>query len=177
MKKIVVAILTMLVCLSFCSCTSFEKHGIEKYSPANSDVEITVFLPEDDFLTEYEYIEGDYHFYRYEEILFAPELERTILYLKYDDNTYQDAKKCVMENDYLSDNSVEEYNGYVFYNVDYNDRGYHPWEFRRFAYKDANNTLLFIGFYECADYPNVSDFNDWGAFLEEYYGEWYDFSQ
>ena len=176
MKKFCFTILIIMLCILLCSCTPFEKHGINNYHPANSDVEITIFLPEGDFLNMFEYVEGDYRFYRYEKIAFAVEIERAFMYLKYDDEVYPLAKQYVLENNYLSENSVDEYKGYIFYDRNYGERYFKPSEFRRFAYNDSNNTLLFIGFYEGADYANVSDFPDWGAFLEEYYGEWYDFS-
>ena len=56
----------------------------------------------------------------------------------------------------------------------------YPYNFLSFSYNDSLNTLVFFGMYVGhgdslrAEIDAVAD--DWPAFLEKYYGEWYSFS-
>ena len=177
MKKLLIVIFIM-VCLFLNSCgfdDTYKISGLENYHPANSEAGTSDGIMPDDFLNKFDYISGDYHFI--EENAFSlgkPYLDRSILYLSYDSTVYSDAKQYAMDHMKLSDNIVEEYNGYVFYDNYVDDDFSFPEEFKRFAYNDTNNTLVFIGFFESGVYNCPTD---WVTFLEEYYGDWYDFSQ
>ena len=108
--------------------------------------------------------------------------ERVLVYIKYDDDTYENAKKYAMENLILSDAPVEEYNGYVFYDNFTNDGNEFkfPYMFNRLAYNDSNNTLIFLGLY-CVHYDDDYLFRlyeyEWADLLEVMYEEWYSFSE
>ncbi len=52
----------------------------------------------------------------------------------------------------------------------------YPSWFNMFAYNDQKETLVFMGFY-CTDkdYNIAGKVKNWGAFLDEFYGEFFDF--
>lgn len=152
-----------------------------------------VFIDNDDYdyAPIFPYDNGDFFYFfseNYNEEKKRTEVfDKTLLYLQYDKEFYQIAKECLMERALrLSEEPVEVYNDYIFYDnnspTNFSLRGspplnndYAPYEFVRFAYNDSNRTIVCIGFYtrNVEEVAEVAD--DWGAFLERYFGEWYSF--
>ena len=179
MKRFI-SLVVVLLCLLFSSCAPYEKSGLDRYYSSNSDFEITQFV-ENDFCDLFKYIDGDYFFYREEPFVFCVNCEKALLFFKYDENVYESAKEYIFKKQHLSENSVAEYNGYVFYDKFHGSGEWHnfPKRFMRFAYNDEKQILVFIGFYanekESKSITQISE--NWELFLKEIYGDWYDFSQ
>ena len=176
MKKIIIFIL--FVCLFFNSCGyHHEVQGLENFDVNESDVELCQGLIPDNFIETFTYKDGNYFFSTSEKAPAFVVCERVFLYLQYDDDIYLKAKQYAMEELALSDDMVVQYNNYMFYDNNVNSNRF-PYRFKRFAYNDSNNTLIFIGFDVSVElYSEVDEaINDWGIFLEKYYGEFYTFS-
>ena len=126
----------------------------------------------------FEYINADYHWICDEPFIGYRVCERAIFYFQYDENVYEEAKRYTLENMMLSDTVTEVYGNYIFYdNLKGNDD--FPNKFWRVAYNDNNHTLVFVAFYvsvELYDEAKLAE-EDWGAFLEKYYSEWYSFEE
>ena len=75
------------------------------------------------------------------------------------------------------------YNDYVFYeNSRYDGQYGFPRSFMMPCYNETNHTLVFIGMYSgCPARINKKYLDDiegsWVSFIDQYYGEHYDFSQ
>jgi hypothetical protein len=116
----------------------------------------------------------------------------------YDAENYELAKKCCLTAGemYLSEEAIEEFNGYVFYvNYRNDDPEYFeesgcyrtdmPHFFSRFAYNDEKNTLIFLSYAmygfsggdETINALEEQAQNDWSAFLAENFGMWYSFDE
>lgn len=187
MKKSKIIIIILLISLFLNSCAlHYTKQGLEEFSADASDYGLCRGLIPENFIEKFSYVKGDFFIAFSEKAPFIATCERVLLYLKYTDDVYLDAKKYAMENLILSENCVAVFENYIFYNnitpvnfeQDHLDGSRFPRSFVRFAYNDENNTLLFIGFDVSMElYDEVDSLaNDWGAFLEKYYGEFYDFS-
>ena len=131
MKKLIAFVL--IVCMSFCLTGCYkdiEKNSLEEYiacinqnkcgfssksidSPKN-------FLPSISFLEDYEYLEGNY-FWREDDPfrgLFTAQgvfPEIVLLSLKYDENTYYNAKQTMLEEIKPYNDKFYQYNDYHFY--------------------------------------------------------------
>ena len=190
MKKFF-AMALAVCCLFFSSCSAIfaddadGERGLEAFHPNYSDFEVNRYIIPEGFIDEFEYLDGN--FYHMEtSILFALyACDRTLLYFEYDSETYFEAKAYAMENLILSDAPIHEYNGYSFYlnetaSKDDHFLGGHfyPHQFLSFSYNDEQNTLVFLGFLVSVELHDEVDAvaDDWPAFLEKYYGEWYSFS-
>lgn len=194
MKKALVLISVILVVFSFSSCSrTTYKDSLEEYiqllnmqgnvdKNGNSDTEIDgadYFLPSRTFISDFEYVEGGYHYY--EELSLDPNYapEVCILYLRYEPTVYSEAKDFTLENIPAYDDEVYTYNDYVFYlNANFfnlKKQSYSPRWFTMSCYNDSNNTLIFLGF--CKPSGNFIDVSNWTEFVDTYYGEYYDFSK
>ena len=199
MKKVSICILLSVVLFVLSGCSyvieydSLDeyKEFIKKNGIGHSDMGLDspeYFLPSDTFLEDYEYLEGNYYFY--ENGLFNnmdqfP--DRTLITLKYDNEKYYEAKEGVLKNFPQYGECFYTYNNYQFYfNKNFIDRHYdeHPPEifhwFTMACYNDENNMVCFLGFnktyFKDDKYLNDLD-NNWEAFIDEYYGEYFDFSK
>ena len=164
-----------------------DKHG---FSSLNID-DPNYFLPSASFLTDYEYLEGMY-FLRDEESwrewfdLEEDIPEIAILTLKYDESTYEEAKKTMLEEIKPYDDKFYYYNDYNFYinsnhlDIVIDGETRFPQSFTMACYHDKNHTLIFIGFYAGSnlDKKYLEDIEgNWTAFVDQYFGAYYDFSQ
>ena len=137
------------------------------------------FLPSNTFFKDYEYLDGGYHLY-YDSVAklkFSPEV--VILYLKYDENNYFEAKEFTLESIPQNEAEVYYYDDYVFY---LNKR---PWgtdgayNFTMACYNDVNHTLIFIGYDDGnpslteEEIENIG--SNWKEFIDKNYGKYYDF--
>ena len=195
MKKIISFILIICMSLSLTSCyQDLERNSLEEYIAqikrsglGFSSLEIDhpdYFLPNISFIEDYEYLEGS--FFEYEDDvwkeLFAPKdvfPDIVILALKYDESTYDEAKQTMLDEIKPHDNEVFQYNDYTFYVNHW--KQYFPENFTMACYNDENCTLIFMGFH--SSYPRLDEKyledieGNWEAFVDQYYGAYYDFSQ
>lgn len=165
--------------------------GLENYSEALSSYSHTgqLFMPRD-FLSTFTYESGNFFYYDRYGILCENPLERVVLYLNYDEETYLRAKKCALQNIFSKEEVTRQYNGFVFVDnyVDEGNFDEHtskwlekskegiPYDFTSVGYNDRNCCLIFIGFY-CVTSEEMDVVNglSWGEFLEHYFSEYYDF--
>lgn len=170
------------------SCQSVEIHSIEKFELSTSTVSLTQYLlPDEGFIDMFKYTDGNYHYY--DNCKLANALELVLMELSYDAETYSKAKNYCLESMYLSDENVKEYNGYIFLEnlelpqhlnrLENQKNVKFPYTFAMFSYNDSKQTLIFIGFYCGTGLHNEvdRDATDWGAFLDKYYSEYYDFDK
>lgn len=151
------------------------------------------FLPTLTFLEDYEYIDGTYIWKEDDPFrgLFTNNVnpEIAFLCLMYDESVYIDAKDTMLEN-IKPDNKFYLYNDYVFYRnlnkVTNPYSGHFPkGSFAMACYNDKNRTLIFIGCSSvtlagpsCLDQKYIDDIEgNWMDFIDQFYGEYYDFSK
>ena len=184
MRKIIhcVLIITMLcLCLSACDRDySTEKRSPKDFSQNASELGVTRALIPEEFVEKFTYTDGYYCHYCFSKSFFSSSSsDRALMFLQYDGETYEEAKAYVFANMDLSEESVESYNGYAFYDIYTESFGINaPHQFKRFAFNDSKKTLIFIGHYSFQYEDILEEYSDdWGAFLNDFYGDWYDFSQ
>ena len=193
----------VIVVLSLClltSCAVFQPsplyvNGLENWRAEESNVGLNQHLfPNEQFITQFTYIDGNYH-YNDDCKIFKPSVETSLVYLKYDSELYLEAKQYCLDNMNLSKNNIAEYNGYVFvenlslpeeYECLQNGENLrYPAFFTMFGYHDSLETLVFIGFHSSATtsygrevYDKIElAKTDFGAFLTEFYLQYYDFNE
>lgn len=183
MKKITrcVLIITMLcLCLSACDRDySTEKRSPKDFSQNASELGVTRALIPEEFVEKFTYTDGYYCHYCFSKSFFSSSSsDRALMFLQYDGETYEEAKAYVFANMDLSEESVESYNGYVFFDIYTESFGINaPYQFKRFAYNESKKTLIFMGHYSFRYDDILDEYSDnWGAFLNDFYGDWYDFS-
>lgn len=177
MKKYCILILVCVIILSFCACEKIAFDGVENFSTAHSGLSInSSLLPSDDFFDRFEYVDADYKYRAEFKTYVSPTgIERSIVYVEYEPEIYEQAKEFCFQEMMLRDN-IQEYNGYTFIQ----NMGYEfPKHFNMFAYNDSNCRLVFIGLYTIEyseeDAQEVSE--NWGDFVEQYFGDLYDWSK
>ncbi len=198
-----IGILAVLCLLGMTSCKTEIYHDslddyikiIEKHDLGYSNAELDIpelFLPSKTFITDYEYLDGSFHYY--DPGLFTEKAEIVFLSLKYSNDNYILAKKYAITNLDLTSKNNFVYNDYYFYenmahpkhygngkngNIDEsgNNKFFPRW-FTMFSYKDKINTLIFIGCHSAFSKEEQNKIlNDWGYFLTTYYGKYYDFTK
>jgi hypothetical protein len=188
MKKVVLIILLVaLILLSSCAPRTFNpEKGLENFDKNDSEFSLCQYIMPDGFIEKYDYKDGNYYSIETGSIYNGTTVDRAFIYIQYDAEIYDDAKICAIENLSLSNEAIHEYNGYYFFlnhsssvdDIDYLDGRNFPYKFLSFAYNDSTNTLVFFGLYISSELKNqtIEEAEDWPAFLEKYYGEWYSFS-
>lgn len=186
----VVSLLLVIVILSACKYNVYIE-GIENFSVNDSNMSLNVcILPSDDFIDKFEYSEGEYFYSDVNEhLLYVAGCEQSIVVLNYEEDVYEQAKEYCFENMVLSEINQFDYKGYTFTeNVGLAEAGddledgvntKYPNRFNMFAYNDAENRLVFMGFYNSPDNHDDNVYlaqSDWGAFLDTYFSKYYDFS-
>ena len=178
--KCILIFVVMCVCLSACDTDySTERRPPEDFSSSCSDYGVATGMIPEDFISKFPYSNGYFCHYVFSKSFFSSSCsDRALLFMEYDKQTYDQAKEYVFATMDLSDESVETYNEYVFYD---NYTAYFginaPYQFKRFAFNDSKKTLIFIGHYSFQYYDILEEYSDdWGAFLNDFYGDWYDFS-
>lgn len=186
MKKIISSLFLIFVLFSLSSCGVIERTGIANYDKNNSEFGISSnLLPADNYLQEFEYIEGDYQYI--DKGLLKRETE--IMYLVYQKDIYNVAKAFILDNSILSQTNNYSYNDYMFYenigrkeNINSNIiNDEFPYRFNMIAFNDDKNTIVFMGLRISSENINETDeqlltFEDMRAFLEEYFS-FYDFDK
>ena len=189
MKKTLALISVVFVVLSLSSCYQDKYYNsLEEYTSkmnnqgigySNTEIDVADhFLPSQTFISDFEYINGGYHYY--EENIFKDNgnPDTSILYLQYEPTVYSEAKDFTLENIPAYGEEVYTYNDYVFYQnenfVSLKGESYFPRWFTMVCYNDTNNTLIFLGFYKSTS--DIKDISNWQEFIDTYYGEYYDFN-
>ena len=159
--------------------------GIENYREAQSSMDVNrSLLPGEDFPERFPTVDADYHYREYyNQYSLSPDTERSIVVCRYEPEVYGQAKAYCLTNMELSDENRKEYRGCVFAeNLRMTDqRTWDIW-FNYLGWNDETHCLIFLGFHEnsetegyAEDQRLISD--DWGAFLEKHFSEFYDFSE
>ncbi len=205
MKKLILCLLVIIACcLGLVGCyqdleeTSLEEYILHinrnKFGYSNVGIDHPDnFLPSLTFIEDYEYIEGGYY-WREEDLtrdLFKSKRqpEIVVLYLKYDEGMYGEAKQFMLKN-IIPNDKTYIYNDYIFYeNTNFNPQNGTdkvPQFFTMACYNDTKNVLVFIGMSSGKAFTSGSLLEDkyltdlenhWTEFIDQYFGEYYDFSQ
>ena len=152
-----------------------------------------------EFFTAYPYEDGNYHDAEYSSWFEKNRTARTFVWLTYSDpDVYAGAKTSHMET-HIADpdlfKRIEAY-GFTFYVYDTFKEYEHkrigkpsftgnyvslfPEQFSAFGYNDEAGTLVFLRFwgYGKKESPYIERGNtDFGAFLDHYFGEWFDWER
>lgn len=185
-RKLMIVPLLLAFLLLFTACTPIEEDGIAAYDQGTCSVGLTANLfPSEDFLENYPYQSSAYHYLDTEDWIWG--YAKVFACLSYSAEAYADAKAYCMENFNLSDGFHYNQNGYCFaehicYKSKDSSGEWHlesqfPQHFNVFGYHDESCTLFFLGYYNGdpkAEERTLAQ-NDFGAFLEEVYAEYYDF--
>ena len=200
MKKILIITLMILTLFALTSCypddeyrDSLEEYIERKNNSKNSpegagfhDAEIDMidcFLPSKTFFEDFKYVDGGYRYYQYFRLFGErPKPDIVLLYLRYDESIYADAKVAMLEGIPKHGEELYIYNNYTFYrNANYvaykkDFASLFPSRFTMAGYNDTNRTLIFIGMFGGPrEYDNLSE--NWVSFIDTYYSEYYDFSE
>lgn len=203
MKRLVSVILIMMCSLFVVGCyQDLEKNSLDEYilhishnKIGYSSVEIDhpdYFLPSLTFIQDYDYIAGKYYWREEDHLrgLFTTNVnpEISFLCLQYDETTYYNAKEFMLGKIEPYNNMFYEYNNYIFFENSNaiklrSSSSRIPEWFTMACYNDVNYTLIFIGFDSgtlagpsCLEKKYLENIEDnWISFLEQYYGECYDF--
>ena len=130
--------------------------GIENFHPADCSLSLTANLfPDDNFLQEYSYIEGDYS-YRYDGGILQSRAKAFAL-VRYAPDVYLKAKEFCLQQFSLCENHGFEIGAYTFFehlcHTQPNSQGMqeaackYPELFNMFAFNDSDCTLVFLGYY------------------------------
>ena len=176
MKKILIFCLAIIVLAMSCSCAPIEIHGINNFNINDSSTGLNVkLLPNDNFLSDYKYIEGNYYFFDKEDWVWG--FEKTIVYLSYSSEEYVAAKEYCLNNLDLSKTNEYKYAGYIFIENISMFTDTYPKQFNMFGFNDVECTLMFLGYFN--GNPNDKTIQlahtDWGTFLEMNFSEYYTF--
>ena len=203
MKFYFISLLITMFCLSLTSCyQDLEETSLNDYiyhinenncGYSSSGIDNPdYFLPSDTFISDFDYIEGGFHWKEYDPLrtLFTskgtPEI--SLLYLKYSEVIYCTAKSFMLESIKSYNNLFYEYDSYIFYE---NSNFYElkevykfPESFTMACYNDKNYTLLFIGLSSstlagpsCLEKKYLNNIREnWKSFIDQYYGEYYNFN-
>lgn len=206
MKKIINIVLISMCIVLLSSCyQDLKKDSLGEYilqinqnKIGYSSVEIDhpgYFLPSLTFVQDYNYIDGKYYWREDDPLrgLFTTNVnpEISFLCLKYEETTYYNAKEFMLNAIIPYDNKFYECNDYIFYensnfiNLQPVPTSRFPEYFTMACYNDVNYTLIFIGFYSgtlagpsCLEEKYIDDIeNNWGDFLNQYYGQCYNFNE
>ena len=200
MKKILSITLLILTLFALTSCypDAVYRDSLEEYIerindnnhiPEGSgfhDAEIDMidyFLPSKTFFEDFKYVDGGYRYYQYFRLFGErPKPDIVLLYLRYDESIYADAKVAMIEGIPKHGEELYIYNNYTFYrNANFvaltkDSASEFPYYFTMAGYNDTNRTLIFIGMLGGpGEYDNLSE--NWGSFIDTYYSEYYDFSE
>ena len=186
MKKILAIILVLCTCcLTSCSLFITEYEGLETFGEGNSDMSLCQEVIPSGMISKFEYSNGN-HFFISKYELTKYEVQKVLLYLTYDADTYTDAKAFASTNLHLVERSDETVSNYVFFdNYGYEKfykegRGMvdYPNFYRMVAFDDDNYTIVFFGMYipdnsiHLGNDDSPTTFDD---HLKYFYGDWYDF--
>ena len=157
--------------------------GIENYAPADSTLSLSKYLyPSEDFLSRFEYTDGDYHYYYNGIMLDGYAVAFSVL--RYCPDQYETAKQFCFQQ--FTDTDEHQYQVGDYFFIEHlcydnkNDEGeyvvscLYPEMFNMFAYNDSIHTLVFIGYYEPnSDFETQLALTDFEAFYDEHFSAFY----
>lgn len=171
LSRLFLLVSILVLTCSMASCWLTDKHyeGLGEFSRFHSSVNICMHVPEK-MIEEFQYIDGDYHFYS--RLL---SYDKMLLYLSYNEDEYQSAKSYVISECQIDDSDLfESLNSYLFYIDEQDDIKYPSW-YTAIGFSDTYNTIVFIGLYTNEyDYANSSD-SSFQQHISKHFGEWYEF--
>ena len=145
MKKWFIGFLS-LVCLITTSCDSHNIVSIENYHPSLGSIGICNYFPTESFLEDYTYDDADFHFLG-NSMFSSWEMQKSLLWLRYDQSTYTQVKELIIENTPFSEKNQYNYNNYIFIeslkNVSKNSLD-NEGENKRFPSKSWNDVFILL---------------------------------
>lgn len=181
-KRLIFSFILCVIAILLAGCSTGIKYSegvdVQYFSPALSSSGTTSQLVPEKFLEKFEYSENRFYHYTNERAFSFGDMDKTLLYLEYDDGIYEKAKEYILTEMDLNFTEKREYNGYVFYlNEDLATRTYFPYQYLMAGYNDDKNRVIFFGMV-CVErlYPDVKyGETDLGLYLKIFFGDWYDF--
>ncbi len=177
-RAILIMIMLIAINIIITSCAPMHTHveGLDNFCDSNgaySEYSIAsgLFLKAD-FVKKYTYIDGNF-VYDYYGSLLTEEVDRAFAWITYNDEIYLNAKQDAILEDAIIINEEGDIFGFTFY---LKTEWHFPNWFTAVGYNDISKTLVFIGFYadgkeEAKKFAIAK--TDFAAFLNHYYGEWY----
>ena len=170
--SVVLAVLMLL-----CSCSEhYQETGIDywrNHGNGMSSYSVTRFKLDESFLDKYPYMDGDFNYEFEKPGPFSYVLEYALMWLSYDEDTYEMIKQDNMDAESVVLHDGQETFGFTFYlRCDWD----FPKRFTAIGYNDEKKTLVFLGFYCSSEYDKEKAMlaeTDMEEFLEYYYGKWY----
>lgn len=140
--------------------------GIENFHVSISTIGVTRCLFPSNFLELYPYTEGDFDYYDKSTLKYS--YETALLYMIYDDTSYEQAKQYALEHSPI-ESKAENFGSFVFFRQIHKDAA--GGDKLRFyiAYSDEKNMLLAVGTYMSGS--NVYTY----ASVEEYMSTYFPF--
>ena len=184
MIKILICSVLVIMAIMLCGCDDHYVHGLEYCNDyVNDDTGVCELLYDREFIDKYQYEDGNFHYYGG-----TFTLDKTLLYLKYNDENYLLAKSDFLENMEYVETIVYNYKGFVFYATsDWAKQGeafgvtpdspnkYVLTTFKLMGYNDELNVLICIG-YSNSKHTSLNNDEDFKTFVEDTYLEFYNFS-
>ena len=204
MKKLTCFILVVaFICVGFTSCkkhtvtgensyitegfSSQTVRGIENFDECHDSIDLTCSLFPEGFLENYNYIDGDFY-YHSRFTIFSKEksIDKTLMYLVYDDETYLEAKEYLLSldsfyafdfenpyylNDYIFYDDLDRLNSCIEEGRDYSvNMVKFPGQYNMVGFNDSKNTIVAFSAY------TLVLIHSFPEHVQEYYWEWYEFS-
>ena len=193
MKKVLCLVIALVLLFSFCSCTDKDIHhfGIDYYLESGENCSmygVTRFVYSPEFVEQYEYIDAGFHYFESKTAQSFVDINRNggyelgILYIRYRDTVYEEAKATLIENsEYLNEAPAYSYNGYAFYRLNFDRTG--ASDYKMHAYNDKKGVIVLLGFFGLGKLKNgerqplgeLPDESELPEYLDKYFGEYYDF--
>ena len=159
--------------------------GIENFETAQSSMDLNqLLMPDKDFPDRFPTRNTEYYYKdEFNQFSVSDYRTRSIVICEYDADVYDEAKAYCLREMELSDEHRQEYKGYEFIlNTGILWSSRYPEWINHFVYNDDQHRLIFLGFEETDDHEGYTENvqlarDDFGAFLEKNFGEFYDFSE
>ena len=184
-RRIFIIILILL--LTSCSRQTIYKEGFEalhSYGVSYSSFTLGAYVINADFVDEFAYLDGNFYYEDTTDVILPGGADRALVWLSYDEDIYTQAKErylsaYLMEESSSADQLIFGFQFY-FYNIQRRSGGSigeFPLWITAFGYNDEERTLVSIGIY-CGSTEEKDSVllagTDFGAFLEHFYGDWYE---
>lgn len=176
-SRLLIILISIVTLIGILPVFKVNVSGIDNYRPEDSTLGLTQHLfPNEDFLNQFTYITGDYHYSFNGSLEFGHAVAFSVI--EYSPKTYMDAKEFCFQKFKSTDIHQYQVGEYYFiehlWNVEKNSTGAlelkcrFPEIFNMFAYNDSLCTLIFIGYYE-NDFDSKIQWNS--ATFKEFYRE------
>lgn len=186
-NTISIFIIILILLLTSCSRHSIYKEGFDALrssGTAYSSFSLGANVINADFVDEFAYLDGNFYYEDTTSVIWPVGADRALVWLSYDEDIYTQAKErwlsaYLREESSSADQLIFGFQFY-FYNIKRQSGGISgefPLWIAAFGYNDEERTLVSIGIY--CDSTEEKDSvllagTDFGAFLEHFYGDWYE---